>query len=261
VPSIVVALLLATIVACAAWRLSALTGGGTLAAIAVGTAILWGTGWAGGAALLVFFAGSSAVSRLTAHATPAWVDARGNERDAVQVFANGGMALLGGLWAGHDLVVGLAIVTGSLAAAAADTWATSFGGLSGSMPRLIHSGRPVPVGTSGGVSLPGTIGGIVGAVLVAGAAGLMVGSRELIWLGTAVGVAGMMADSLLGATLQGRFRCVPCQLPSERVTHRCGVRTEPVGGVAWIGNDAVNLLATMLAGGAGWFLASWLVAS
>lgn len=260
-PSIPLALLVATIVASTGWRLAALTGGGALAAIAVGTAVLWGTGWAGGAALLVFFGGSSLVSRITAHATPAWVDARGNQRDVIQVFANGGMALFGGLWAGHDPIAGLAIVTGSLAAAAADTWATSLGGLSRSKPRLIHSGRSVPAGTSGGVSLAGTGGGLIGAVLVAGAAGMMAGNTRLILLGTAVGVAGMMADSLLGATLQGRFRCVSCQLPSERRTHRCGARTEPVGGVAWIGNDAVNLLATVLAGAAGWCLAFWLAAS
>lgn len=256
-PSVALAFLLATVVASIGWRLAALTGGGALAAIAVGTAILWGTGWAGGAALLVFFAGSSMVSRVTAHATPAWVDARGNQRDAIQVFANGGMALLGGLWASRDPVVGMAVVTGSLAAAAADTWATSLGSLSRRMPRLIHSGRAVPAGTSGGVSLPGIGGGLIGALLVAGAAATMTGNLRLIGLGTAVGVGGMMVDSLLGATLQGRFRCEACALPSERVMHRCGARTEPVGGFAWIGNDAVNLLATILAGGASGFLAPW----
>jgi len=258
--SLPLAALLAATVAVLGWRFAALTAGGGITAAAVGTAVLWGTGWAGGAALLSFFLSSSLVSRITEHATPSWVDARGNRRDSVQVLANGGIALLGGLWARHDPSGGLAVVTGSLAAAAADTWATSLGSLSRKPPRLIHTGRPVSHGTSGGVSLLGTLGGLAGAVLVAGSTGWVARSVDLIWLATGVGFAGMMADSLLGATLQGRFRCAHCAQPSERHRHRCGARTERVGGVPWIGNDAVNLIATALAGLAGWLGASWLVA-
>ena len=60
-------------------------------------------------------------------------------------------------------------MTGALAAAAADTWATSIGSRSRSRPRLLVGWRPVPPGTSGGITLAGCAGALVGAGLVAAA--------------------------------------------------------------------------------------------
>jgi uncharacterized membrane protein len=59
------------------------------------------------------------------------------------------------------------------------------------------------------------------------------------------GAAGAMADSLLGATLQERRWCDACALATERRVHDCGTRTRLAGGLAWMDNDAVNLLATL----------------
>jgi uncharacterized membrane protein len=58
----------------------------------------------------------------------------------------------------------------------------------------------------------------------------------------------MMTDSLIGATLQGRFFCPACKLQSERRIHRCGAPTVPTGGWPSLTNDGVNFLATALAG-------------
>jgi uncharacterized protein (TIGR00297 family) len=250
---------LSALVSLAAWRLRTLTVGGALAAFVVGLTILIGTGWPGGAALAAFFAGSSTVSRATESHQAAWVDARGNRRDPWQVAANGGMAAVGGLiglsWPG----LGLSVVICSLAAAAADTWATSVGALSPRDP--MHVLRPVrvPRGTSGAVSLIGTLGGLAGAAVVGAGAVLAGAPRALVPMGLAIGMLGMMADSILGATLQGRFRCPRCQLQSERRRHRCGKETELTGGWRWLGNDGVNAIATVLAGAAGavcWLLGS-----
>jgi uncharacterized membrane protein len=65
----------------------------------------------------------------------------------------------------------------------------------------------------------------------------------------------MLGDSLLGATLQGRFTCPACDLPSERRVHRCGAATRLTGGWRALDNDGVNLLATTIAGL--WGLAWW----
>src|SRR5438093_5230732 len=46
---------------------------------------------------------------------------------------------------------------GALAAAAADTWATEIGAFSPFAPRLITSGRQVPRGTSGGITVLGSL--------------------------------------------------------------------------------------------------------
>ena len=230
-----------------AWALRALTGSGALAATAVGAAVLWATGWPGGAVLGMFFLPSTLIGRVAA-AKPGASDARGEQRDAVQVLANGAAAAAGACAEFRAPGLGVWMLTGALAAAAADTWATSLGALSPREPRALLSGRAVPRGTSGAVSLLGTLGGIVGALLVAGTAALGAGDPALLRAGFLLGVGGMILDSLLGAALQGRFRCPACGTPSERRRHHCGTRTDLVGGWRWLDNDAVNAVATTAAG-------------
>jgi uncharacterized protein (TIGR00297 family) len=232
----------AILVAGCAWRLRAFDASGALAATLVGAAILVGQGWRGGALLLAFFIPTTLISRLLPDATSRW-DAKGNRRDGWQVMANGGAAAVAALaWAGFPR--GLAVAAASLAAAAADTWATTIGSGSRSEPRSIATGRRVPAGTSGGVSWRGTLGGTLGAAVVA-AAGVLVSGRIGVGI-TALfcGIAGMLLDSLLGATLQGRFFCPVCQRPTERRRHRCGTRSDRMGGLPWLTNDGVNALAT-----------------
>jgi uncharacterized protein (TIGR00297 family) len=216
----------------------------------VGLSVLAGTGWAGGAALAVFFIASSAVSRLTESRQSHRLDPKGNRRDPWQVAANGGAAAIGGLVGLLSWDAGLWIVTASLAAAASDTWATSLGALSRRDPVDIARWRRVPRGTSGGISAAGTLGGCAGAALVAAAA-VAAGAPIALFLPAAIlGMAGMVADSVLGATVQGRFRCPSCGTDTERRRHRCGTVTEHTGGWRWLGNDGVNALATGLAGSA-----------
>jgi uncharacterized membrane protein len=67
--------------------------------------------------------------------------------------------------------------------------------------------------------------------------------------GVAGGVAGTLADSVLGATVQGRYRCATCGRDLERPHHRCAGRATRSGGIGWIDNDVVNLLATTVGAG------------
>ncbi len=232
-------------VALLAWRAETLTAGGAIAAAAVGTLVLVGTGWAGGAVLAAFFVSSSVVGRLAPR--PGRPDAKGERRDELQVAANGGPAALGALLGLHEPSLGLWLVTGSLAAAAADTWSTSLGALSRTPPRRLLVGPRVPAGTSGGMSVVGTLGAVAGAALVAAVGAVAGRATALAPLGTLVGFAGMAIDSLLGAAWQGRFHCPACDAASEWRIHGCGSRTHWKGGMAWLDNDGVNLAATSLA--------------
>ncbi len=206
---------------------------GTLAALLVGAAVLAGTGWRGLLLLFVFFVSSSLL-------TP-----RGGRRAPVQVAANGGVAALAALLC---LVhAGFApAFAGALAAAAADTWSTEIGGRSSPRPRLITTGARVPAGTSGAVTLLGTLGGAGGAALIGAAAAVLgiVPRGAGPWIAVA-GVAGGLVDSLLGATVQARYRCAACGAAGERAVHACGGTGLLVGGRTWITNDTVNLLATL----------------
>jgi uncharacterized protein (TIGR00297 family) len=176
-----------------------LTRRGWAAALAVGLATVWGLGWRGVILLFAFFVSSSLLS--TKQATR-------NER---QVLANGGVAALAALTGNWIWFAG------ALAAANADTWATEIGSHSRTVPRLITNGTRVPAGTDGGMTLLGTAGGIAGAGLIAGLS-YVLGKHGVPAVAVA-GSAGMLLDSLLGATVQGKVR--------------------------WMDNDAVNLAATL----------------
>jgi uncharacterized protein (TIGR00297 family) len=211
-----------------------LTPAGVAAATAVGAATVVGAGWRGLVLLAVFFVSSSALTR------------GGGRRTARQVFANGGVAgvaallSLLGRW-------GLPAFAGALAAAAADTWATEIGGRSAATPRLVTTAEPVSPGTSGGVTWLGSAGGVAGAALLAATAAWLglVPVPLAAWVALA-GVAGGFADSLLGATLQARFRCPACGRDGETSPCPCGAAPTPASGLPWLTNDAVNLACTLV---------------
>lgn len=252
--TLALAALLSVVVALLGVRLRALTAAGGALAVLVGVAILHGGGWPGLAALGSFFLGASLISRLAPDRAAA-LDAKGTTRDPAQVLANGGAAALAAWLLPPG--AGLAALTASLAAAAADTWATSLGGYSRTEPRHILRGGPVPHGTSGGVTLLGTLGALVGALSVGLLTALVARAPRLLPIAVGVGVAGMFLDSVLGALVQGRFHCDRCDGPTERRRHRCGAMSRQIGGWRWLDNDGVNGLATLAAALAGWACWHW----
>ena len=225
------------------WASRSLTPGGALAAFAVGTAILHPLGGAGLALLLGFFVPSSAISRFLPSASP--FDAKGDRRDHWQVFANGGVAAAAACLALRWPGLGFWAAATSLAAASADSWATAVGVWSGRTPRHIINGGLMPPGASGGITLPGTLGGAVGAAIVAVVGGLAARDLALAVTAAVLGFAWMLGDSILGAGVQARFHCPVCQAATERRVHRCGTPAVHAGGWRWLGNDGVNLGVTL----------------
>jgi uncharacterized membrane protein len=59
------------------------------------------------------------------------------------------------------------------------------------------------------------------------------------------GVAGALADTLVGAWLQERRRCPACGSATEQAVHDCGTSTVPAGGLRGLDNDRVNLLCAL----------------
>lgn len=253
---------LGVLIAVASYYLGALSGSGAVGASLVG-ALTFGIGGLGPAVLLIlFFASSSALSRLGGKRKLAMAAAfaKGSRRDLGQVLANGAMAALFSVLlglTGHPMW--LAGVGGALAAVNADTWATELGVLSRRRPRLITTGAPVEPGTSGGVTLQGTLAAVAGAALVALAGGLLGGGARLGLAATLGGFVGALFDSLLGATVQAMYFCPTCGRETERhPQHGCGTATSLVRGWSWLGNDGVNFSASLV--GAGVALAIWALA-
>ncbi|HEX2572848.1 MAG TPA: DUF92 domain-containing protein [Polyangia bacterium] len=263
VQSILLGLLLAAIVAWAARRRRSLTMDGSLAAAVVGTLVFGLGGLAPGLGLMGFFLTGTGLSRYRQaekERRSQDVVAKGGERDALQVLSNGGAAALCCvLWAVTGAAAWALAAMASLAAAAADTWATEIGMLARRPPRHLLTFAEVPPGTSGAVSSAGLCGMVAGALFIGLIAALLPVSSawggaagaaraSVIGIVTLGGVAGALADSLLGATVQERRECQACGAKTEQITHRCGGATRRVAGVARLDNDMVNLLSTSLGG-------------
>src|ERR1044071_7462543 len=89
-------LILAVIVAYLAYRVHSLNKSGAFAATLVGTVIFGIGGWQWAVLLLIFFITSSGLSRAFKKRKQGLSEkfSKGNERDAGQVFGNGGLATL-----------------------------------------------------------------------------------------------------------------------------------------------------------------------
>ena len=130
---------------------------------------------------------------------------RGGRRGPENAIANTGLATVAALLAvstlHRDLAL-LAFVT-ALAAGGSDTIASEIGKAWGRRTYLVSTFRRVAPGTSGAMSLEGTLAGVVGAALL-GAIGAAVGLIPQAALVAVVAGAtvGALAESLLGATLE-----------------------------------------------------------
>ena len=211
-----------------------LTRGGLVAAGAVGVGVTWGLGWPGLVLLAAFLLSGSLLTQLAERRAPS--------RTARQVLANGGVALIAAL------VGSWPAAAGAIAAAAADTWATEIGAFSPFPPRLITSWRRVTRGVSGGITALGTIGAAAGAVTIAWLAHALAPTSVAPGLPTvaSAGLVGMLADSLLGATLQGKYACPACEARFERGTTVCHEPVRLTQGRRWLDNDGVNFAATVV---------------
>ncbi len=249
---LLLSLTLSAMAGAAGQRRRALAPSGVAGAVIVGCPVFYGGGAGWAAVLFTFFGSSSFLSQRRApqrsrgDSTP--IEARGSERDIVQALANGGIAAAAALLYSVRPNQGVErAFAGSFAAANADTWATEIGKTSRRPPRMINTGEIAPPGTSGAVSLRGLLASIGGSATVAlvAAAVARSGGRARHFLAVSVGgIAGSLADSMVGATIQAAYRCPTCGTLTERKTHACGTPTVLVSGRSWCTNDVVNLACT-----------------
>lgn len=255
-------LLIAALAACAiaggAFAARALSPSGAISAAVVGFVLFGFGGWPGAASLLLFFVTSTALSKYGKRQKEQLATyEKGDRRDAAQVIANGGVAVLCMVWVvfqpGTERPV--AALLGAIAAANADTWATELGTLLGPRSRrkpiVLVTMRPGEPGQSGAVSVPGTIAAFVGAFVIALTVPFWRSNPQLstVIAVTSGGLAGSLFDSLLGGSLQVQYRDGVTGRLTERRNDGEGRANAIERGYAWMNNDLVNFLAT--AAGAG----------
>lgn len=205
---------------------------------------LRGVSWSGAVAgavvcfLLYLSAGGRAVGALVSVFVLTWMATRfgrsrkqrlgtaekGDGRRASQVLANLGVATVAAvLFAIYGNAGFLLAMAAALSEAAADTVSSEIGQAVGTNPRLITTWKAVAPGTDGGVTVAGTLAGVVAAAVV-GVGCVLTGLIAWKWFGIVVGAAtvGMIVDSFLGAWLERR---------------------------GLLNNDLVNFLGTLIAAG------------
>jgi len=238
--------LLALIIAFLAYKARSLNQSGAVAAAFTGTIIFGIGGWQWAILLLTFFITSSALSRAFKNRKAKLEEkfSKGHERDAGQVFGNGGIATLFAalhFFYPNEVWVWAAFAA-SLAAVNADTWATELGVLNPNPPRMITNlTKVVEKGTSGGISLVGTLASLAGSALIAFLASLLTGNWSLFLIVSIAGLAGSLFDSFLGGTVQAMYFCPKDQKETEKhPLHTCGTETVHLRGWKWLNNDIVN---------------------
>ncbi|KAB8141973.1 DUF92 domain-containing protein [Chloroflexia bacterium SDU3-3] len=249
-------LILSTLIGWIAYRRKSLTWDGWIGAVITGTLTFGFGGWAFGLTLIFFFTTSSLLSHYKQRRKQALAGEKfekGGQRDFAQAMANGGVGAL------ISLAFGLSgepwqllLFVGVLATVTADTWATELGILSSAAPHSILTMKPVPRGTSGGISLVGTAAGALGALAIGACFALITlveRGNALLWLPLIAcvgGTCGNLADSLLGATVQAMYHD-PLGNETERPAAQ-GVTHSLARGWRWMNNDAVNLLSSLIGG-------------
>lgn len=205
--------------------LGSVTDGGALAGILAAFILMLVAGLAGFIPLLTLFLMTVIATRWgLRRKQQLGVAERSTGRTVAQVFANLGTATLCALpvlWFPEYRGILMAAAMAALAEAAADTVSSEVGQATAHGAYLITDFRTVPIGTNGAISLEGTISGCVAAFAVAWVSGL-VGVVAWVWtpIIAIAGIAGMLFDSVLGATLENSGR---------------------------VGNDAVNFVSTVFA--------------
>ncbi len=258
-----------------AYRRKALSKSGALGAMLTGTTIFGLGGWVWGMVLITFFVLSSLLSGYKTSTKHILSEkfAKGSRRDLGQVLANGGAgALLILLHAFFPYSWVLAAFVGAMATVNADTWATELGVLSPIPPRLLTTGERVPPGTSGGVSVLGTLATLAGAATIGLAAalfmtldGMLGGGHKgllsdlsvdlslpqfgLVPVAALGGMVGSLFDSLLGATVQAIYYSPTRHKETEKTIDPDGTPNHHIRGWPWLTNDWVNFISSLVGAG------------
>ena len=280
--SICIGIVLSLGIGLLAYRRGSLDKSGVVGAVLTGTAIFGFGGFVPGLLLVAFFISSTVLSHYKARVKEKFSEKfqKGSRRDLGQALANGGWAAVIAVgigmsqWNQEDMHLQLllfAAFLGAMATVTADTWATEIGVLSARAPRMLTTWHRVPAGTSGAITLLGTLTALAGAAFIGivavlgvliqsfavGTIGwsgnwnfvsnaILAGMTLLVVLCAFSGLAGSLFDSLLGATVQGIYFCEYDEMQTEKKIHGCGRATRLVRGWAWLDNDAVNFSASVV---------------
>ncbi len=163
-------------------------------------------------------------------------------RDHYQVLANGGIGgllIILNLFFYNELFYFMFV--SSISAVCSDTWGTEIGTLREQKTFDILTFKKVNQGISGGISIIGLIGSLLGSFVVSLSSIYWI-NKTNFFLIIIVGFMGSLIDSVLGKLIQAQYKCSECGIVTEKKIH-CRQSTEQISGISWINNDWVNFFA------------------
>ena len=191
----------------------------------------------------IFFLTSSILSKISSY----FLNKKKKEsnRNLTQVLSNGSIPLLlSFIWFYTSMELFFYSFLASISAVNSDTWATEIGSLSNKKPVNSINFKKIKKGESGGITLLGIIGGIGGAFIIS------IFSIEYGKIFIIISVSGFLAcyfDSILGSTLQGKYKCKKCGQNNEIGFH-CNQSSELISGIEIFSNNLVNFLCSAFGG-------------
>lgn len=232
-----------------AHRLKLFTPGGITMALLMGIAVWFSLGALWLIPLLSFVFGTSLLSRFFGSKSSNLAAKSGKPRDAIQVWSNGGIysliALLHLLLPEEHFCTLIALQCISLSVCFSDTWASEIGMGFNHQPKDIITGKSLPQGISGGITLPGTLGGMLGAAGMSLISVLILPSpcksSNMAWIIFLGGFLGMIIDSILGSVFQAKYTN-----QAKRIHEESDGFSTLISGFSWMNNDLVNFLSNLL---------------
>jgi uncharacterized protein (TIGR00297 family) len=250
--NLILGIILASAISLISYKLKLLTASGIVATFILALVIYTFGTWQWTLPIVTFFILSSLLSKLRKRKNEAVEKyfEKSEQRDYLQVLANGGLAVvlvtLNYFYTSELLYI---VYVSIVAAVCADTWSTEIGTLGKIKTVDILSFKEINQGISGGISFPGILASVGGAFVIAATSLPWTESNYQIniIIITIAGFIGSVTDSILGSSLQVQYKCTICGSITERKIH-CNEKADLFKGKSWINNDAVNFGAGISGG-------------
>lgn len=231
-----------------------MTVGGLIGAFSIGLIIILSFGFGGLSLLLFFVIAAGILSKLNVnndiYKEAESIQEKHGSRDIVQVFANGGISfILAIIYLIYPEPLILVMFGASIAEALCDTASGEIGMLFKGNSVSIVTGKPIKPGLSGGVSIEGTIGGLISSLMIS----LMwystyykpsIKTVSLLAIVTLSGFAGGLIDSILGDTLQAHYYDEENDKLVE-IEYKNGKKLPLAKGIKSFNNDKVNFISNL----------------
>ncbi len=164
------------------------------------------------------------------------------ERNAIQVFAIGGLASLCAILYGvYEAEIFKILFIGAIAAAAADALSSEIGQFSKNQPFSILTLKPMDKGLSGAISPLGLLFGFLAALFYSVLSIFFVGSTFVALLILIIAFFNSLFDSILGL-IQVKYR-----YPNEETLYDTKKDGMIIGsGISWLNNHIVNGVSNLI---------------